>query len=124
METDRTAAAAVAAAAAAKEESAISTASDGVDGDFDALVWYYYPLLPQAVDVTVDLVPVLGSRHDDCGFPYGGLRVLRISHWGNGCGLSTMRVELIGHLKTCMTDIYIHIWCAHGRLYPHAPVGM
>ena len=34
----------------------------------------------------------------------------------------TMRVEFIGHLKTCMTDIYIHIWCAHGRLYPHAPV--
>ena len=34
----------------------------------------------------------------------------------------TMRVELIGHFKPCMTDIYLHIWCAHGRLYPHAPV--
>ena len=33
----------------------------------------------------------------------------------------TMRVELSGHFKTCMTDICLRIWCAHGRLYPHAP---
>ena len=34
-----------------------------------------------------------------------------------------MRAELIGHFKACMTEIYLHILCAHGRLYPHAPVG-
>ena len=33
-----------------------------------------------------------------------------------------VRVELIGHLKPCMTKIYLHNLCAHGRLYPHAPV--
>ena len=33
-----------------------------------------------------------------------------------------MRVELSGHFKPCVTEIYLRIWCAHGRLYPHAPV--
>ena len=33
-----------------------------------------------------------------------------------------MRAELIGHFETCVTDIYLHILCAHGRLYSHAPV--
>ena len=28
---------------------------------------------------------------------------------GVGCGVSTMRVELIGHFKPCMTGIYLHI---------------
>ena len=37
---------------------------------------------------------------------------------------TTMRVEFRGYFKTCVTDICIHnIWCAHGRLHPHAPVG-
>ena len=36
----------------------------------------------------------------------------------------TMRVQLIGHFKTCMTDIYLHILCAHIQLYPHAPVSL
>ena len=35
----------------------------------------------------------------------------------------TMRVELIGHLKSCMTDIYRHICCAHCRVYPHFAYG-
>ena len=33
---------------------------------------------------------------------------------------STMRVELIGHFKPCVTDIYLHFIdcrCAHERLY-------
>ena len=34
----------------------------------------------------------------------------------------TMHVKLIGHFKPRITDIYLHIWCVHGRLYPHAPV--
>ena len=34
-----------------------------------------------------------------------------------------MRVQLIGHFKPCITDIYLHIVARmHGRLYPHAPV--
>ena len=38
--------------------------------------------------------------------------------------LSSLRcvLELIWHFKPCVTEIYIHIRCAHGRLYPHAPV--
>ena len=36
--------------------------------------------------------------------------------------VDTMRVELIGRFKPCMAEIYIQILCAHGRLYPHAPV--
>ena len=38
-----------------------------------------------------------------------------------GC---TMRVAIIGRFKPCMTEIHLHIWCAHGRFYPHAPVSM
>ena len=33
-----------------------------------------------------------------------------------------VRAELIGHLKPCMPEIYLRTLCAHGRLYPHAPV--
>ena len=34
----------------------------------------------------------------------------------------TMRVELIGHFKICMTDIYLQNECAHVGLSVHAPV--
>ena len=33
-----------------------------------------------------------------------------------------VRVQLIGHLKTCTTDIYIKNECAHVGLSIHAPV--
>ena len=39
----------------------------------------------------------------------------------SGVYVLRVRVQLIGHFKTCMTEIYIPILCAHGRLYPHAP---
>ena len=36
----------------------------------------------------------------------------------------TMRVELIGHFKPCMTGIYLHIIFSHYGLYANAPALM
>ena len=38
--------------------------------------------------------------------------------------LVRVRVQLIRHLKTCTTDIFLHHECAHGRLSVHAPVDL
>ena len=34
-----------------------------------------------------------------------------------------VRVQIIRHVKTCMTDIYLQNECAHVGLSVHAPVG-
>eukprot|EP01048_Picozoa_sp_COSAG05_P019806 COSAG05_NODE_3204_length_2245_cov_3.080615_3_plen_191_part_00 len=78
-------------------------------------------------------------------FVDGGRAVLAAAHGGQGLSLYLLslvvcsvcfsspqaispqtlrvRVQLIRHVKTCTTDIYLHNECAHVGLSVHAPVG-
>ena len=68
----------------------------------------------------VNISSVLGQRPGTQQASYGAAkaaldqltRVMAMELARNGIrvnGLGTMRVELIGHFKPCMTEIYLHI---------------
>ena len=45
------------------------------------------------------------------------------TRYSRSCMLHTLRVEvIIGHLNPCITEVYLYIRCAHGRLYVDPPV--